>query len=79
MTEKQATINTTSPKNKRVSIQERSVRVGEMIVINGHGVNRAMLKLRFAEGGYQTHETAHFLLFIREAAPRTILVHWFTS
>jgi SAM-dependent methyltransferase len=77
MTEKQAT--TTSPNNKSVAIQERSVLVGEMIVVNGHGVNLALLKHRFAEGGYQTHETAHFLLFMREAAPKTILVHWFTS
>jgi SAM-dependent methyltransferase len=75
MTEKQAM--TTSPQHKRVSIQERSVLVGETIVVNGHGVNRTSLKGRFAEGGYQVQETPHFLLFTRSEAPTTILVHVF--
>jgi SAM-dependent methyltransferase len=79
MTENQATIDKTDPRARKVSIQERSVLVGNVVVINGYGVNRTLLKQRFAEGGYQTHETAHFLLFVREAAPKTILVHWFTS
>lgn len=78
MTEKQATINTTSPKNKRVSIQERSVLVDDVIVVNGHGVNLALLKHRFAEGSYQVQETSHFLLFTRSEAPTTILVHQFS-
>jgi SAM-dependent methyltransferase len=78
MTENQATINHARPKTKKVPIQERSVLVGSVIVVNGHSVNRTLLKQRFAEGGYQIYETAHFLLFIREAAPKTILVHWFT-
>ncbi len=77
MTESQTTINDTNSKTKQVSIQERSVLVGEMIVVNGHGVNRTSLKQRFAEGGYQIHETTHFLLFRRSEVPSTILVHWF--
>ncbi len=77
MTENQATINDANPKTKKVSIQERSVLVGDMIVVNGHGVSRTLLKQRFAEGGYQAQETPHFLLFTRSEAPSTILVHAF--
>jgi SAM-dependent methyltransferase len=79
VTENQASINTTSPKIKSVSSQERSVLVGEMIVVNGHGVNLTLLKQRFSEGGYQVQETPHFLLFTRSEAPTTILVHVFSS
>src|SRR5207245_1840108 len=68
----------TTSKAKKIPIQERSVLVGEVIVVNGHGVNRVALKQRFAEGGYQAQETSHFLLFTRLEAPTTILVHWFT-
>ncbi len=78
MTENQATINSVSPKNKRVSIQERSVLVGDVIVVNGHGANLTLLKQRFAEGGYQAQVTPHFLLFTRSEVPTTILVHLFT-
>lgn len=77
MTENQTTITNASLKPKKVSITERSVLVGEMIVVNGHGVNRAALKQRFAEGGYQAQETSHFLLFVRSEIPKTVLVHWF--
>jgi hypothetical protein len=77
MTENQAIINDANPKTKKVPIQERSVLVGDMIVVNGHGVNRTLLKQRFAEGGYQAQETPHFLLFTRSQAPTTILVHAF--
>src|SRR5260221_14580281 len=77
MTKNQATINDADPKTRKVPIQERSVLVGDLIVVNGHAVNRALLKRRFAEGGYQAQETPHFLLFTRETAPKTILVHWF--
>jgi SAM-dependent methyltransferase len=62
---------------RKIPIHERSVRVGDVIVVNGYRVNRTLLKQRFTEGGYQAHETPHFLLFTREAEPKTILVHWF--
>jgi len=78
MTENQATIDNTNPKTKKVPIQERSVLVGDMIVVNGHGVSQTLLKQRFAEGGYLVQETPHFLLFTRSEAPTTILVHRFT-
>ena len=62
---------------KQVPIQERSLVVGNFIVINGYHVNLASLKRRFAQGGYQVHETTHFLLFLRDEAPSVIVVHWF--
>jgi SAM-dependent methyltransferase len=65
------------PQTRKVSIQERSVHVGEFVVVNGYHVNRAALTQRFLQGGYQRHETPHFLLFTRAEAPSTILVHWF--
>jgi SAM-dependent methyltransferase len=67
-----------SPTTRKVPIQERSVLVGDLIVVNGHGINRAALTQRFAEGGYQAQETPHFLLFTRSAAPANILVHRFS-
>ncbi|MBV9230285.1 MAG: class I SAM-dependent methyltransferase [Chloroflexi bacterium] len=79
MTESQPTLQTARHKTQKVSIQKRSVRVGGFIVVNGYRVNRTLLKERFALGGYQIHETPHFLLFQRLEAPSTILVHWFAS
>lgn len=76
--ENKVSINHTHPKARKVSIQERSVPVGDMIVVNGYGVNLVALKQRFAEGGYHAQETAHFLLLTRSEAPTTILVHWFS-
>ncbi|MFL5624862.1 MAG: methyltransferase domain-containing protein [Ktedonobacteraceae bacterium] len=63
---------------RQIPIHERSVRVGDVIVVNGHRVNRTLLKQRFAEGDYHLHETKHFLLFTRAEEPKMILVHWFT-
>ena len=62
---------------RQVPIQERSLVVGNFIVINGYHVNLASLKRRFAQGGYQVHETSHFLLLLRDEAPSVIVVHWF--
>jgi SAM-dependent methyltransferase len=62
---------------KKVSSRERTIVVGNVIGINGYHVNRAALKRRFAEGGYQAHETPHFLLFTRSEPPTTVVVHWF--
>jgi SAM-dependent methyltransferase len=78
MTSVQRDAEITHPRTRKIPIDERSVRVGDVIVVNGYRVNRLLLKQRFSEGGYQTHETPHFLLFTREAAPKTILVHQFT-
>lgn len=51
--------------------------MGEITGVNGYRANRALLKQRFAEGGYHLDETEHFLLFTRAQAPTTILVHRF--
>ncbi len=58
-------------------ISERSILVGDLIVINGYKANRATLIQRFAQGGYQAQESLHFQLFTRNAEPSTILVHNF--
>ena len=63
--------------SRKISVQERSIRIGSVIVINGQGVNLSLLKQRFAEGDYHFYETKHFLLFMRTEEPKIILVHWF--
>jgi hypothetical protein len=77
MTESQRTQQDKILKTKKVSIQERSVLVGDIIFVNGHGVNLVLLKQRFLGGGYHLQETPHFLLFTRTEAPTMVLVHWF--
>jgi SAM-dependent methyltransferase len=77
MTDSQIPPHNTSSKTKKVPIQERSFTMGNITGVNGYRVNRTLLKRRFAEGGYQVHETEHFLLFTRTEAPTTILVHRF--
>jgi SAM-dependent methyltransferase len=67
------------PTARKVSIHERSVLVGDIIFVNGYGVNQIALKQRFAEGGYRARETPHFLLLTRSEAPTTILVHRFST
>jgi len=62
---------------RTIPIQERSVRVGDVIVVNRYHARHSSLKARCAEGGYQVHETRHFLLFTRAQELKTILVHWF--
>jgi len=66
-----------NPKIKKVPIQERSFTMGKFVGINGYHINHSLLKQRFAEGGYQLHETPHFLIFTRSEAPSLIVVHWF--
>ncbi len=62
---------------KKVSSRERTIVVGDVIGVNGYRVNRAALRQRFSEGGYQSHETPHFLLFTRSEPPTIVVVHWF--
>src|SRR5438552_1501997 len=62
---------------KRVPIKERAFTVGNVVGINGYRVNKQTLKHRLAEeGGYQLHETPHFLFCIRAEPPKTVIVHW---
>ena len=78
MTESQVAIHNTHPKTKKVSSQDRSVLVGDLIVINGHGADLTSLKRRFSEGHYRVQETPHFFLFTRSEEPTAILVHMFS-
>lgn len=72
-------MSTASPVRRKLPIHERSILVGDIVVVNGHGVNHTLLTQRLAEGDYQVQETPHFFLFTRCQAPRTILVHRFAS
>jgi SAM-dependent methyltransferase len=60
---------------RAVPIGERSVRIGTLIVVSGARAKITLLKERFAEGGYQARETAHFVLFTRDEPPSPVLVH----
>jgi protein-L-isoaspartate O-methyltransferase len=79
MPDKQTSVGDETSPVRKVSIQDRSVLIGDFIVVNGHGANRELLKQRFTEGGYAVYETPHFLLFRREEAPATVLVHRFAA
>jgi hypothetical protein len=45
--------------SRKVSIQERSVLVGDIVVVNGYGVNCTRLQPPSSEGGYAVQETPH--------------------
>ncbi len=77
MIDRQPSTKASIQQARTIPIHERSVLVGGVIVVNGYRANRISLKGRFAEGGYQVHETKHFWLFTRTEEPKTILVHWF--
>jgi len=77
MIDHQPNAQTSMQQVRPIPIHERSVRVGDVIVVNGYRARRSSLKASFAEGGYQVHETKHFMLFIRVEEPKLILVHWF--
>lgn len=79
MIDNQPVAETSAQPTRKTSIQDRSVQVGNIIIVNGYNANLSSLRRRFSEGGYQAQETAHFLLFTRQQAPATILVHWFES
>ncbi|MGH2479691.1 MAG: hypothetical protein ACRDHW_08565, partial [Ktedonobacteraceae bacterium] len=66
-----------SPKVKKVPIKERTFTIpgGNIVGVNGYRVNRMSLKQQFIKGGYQVHETEHFLLFTRSEPPKIILAH----
>jgi len=78
MIENQPAVERIHAKMKKISIQERSVLVENMIVVNGYGIQRNSIKTRFSEGEYIWHETPHFIAFTRSATPALVLVHFFT-
>ncbi|MGI9058282.1 MAG: methyltransferase domain-containing protein [Ktedonobacteraceae bacterium] len=62
---------------KQVRFQERAFPMGKMIGVNAYRINRIALKQRLIDGEYALHETPHFLVCTKTAAP-TMIVHWFS-
>ncbi len=62
---------------RRVSLQERTLPVGNIVGINGYRVNKAMLRKSIEDEGYIIHETPHFFVVIRSMFPSVIVIHWF--
>ncbi|MFL5627521.1 MAG: class I SAM-dependent methyltransferase [Ktedonobacteraceae bacterium] len=62
---------------KQVPFQERAFPMGNVVGVNAFRISRASLKHRIAEGGYQVHETPHFLVGMQAKTP-TLVVHWFS-
>lgn len=65
------------PNVKRVSLQERTLPVGNIVGINGYRVNKAMLRKSIEDESYIIHETPHFFVVIRSVYPSVIVLHWF--
>ncbi len=61
---------------KQVRFQERAFAMGNIVGVNAYRTNRAELKQRLSQEGYQVQETAHFLIGTHEGMP-TFVVHWF--
>jgi len=62
---------------RRVSLQERTLPVGNVVGVNGYKVNKAMLRKSIEDEGYFIHETPHFFVVIRSTFPSVIVTHWF--
>ena len=62
--------------SKGIPFRERAFLVGNVIGVNAYRVNRTSLKQRFTEGGYQLHETPHFLIGLQAPSP-ILVIHWF--
>ncbi|WP_052890247.1 class I SAM-dependent methyltransferase [Thermogemmatispora carboxidivorans] len=60
-----------------VPVRERALRVGDLIVIDGHRTRRQTLAERLQTGGYRLQHTAHFLMAERAEEPRRLLIHFF--
>lgn len=71
-----------SASTRGIPIQERACAMGNIIGVNAYHVRLDALKRRLIEGGYDSHETPHFLVCCRpepSTAPGAsmLLVHWF--
>jgi len=62
---------------RRVSLQERTLPVGNIVGINGYRVNKATLRKSIEDEGYTIYETPHFFVVIRSMYPSVIVIHWF--
>src|SRR5260370_7315268 len=61
---------------KGIPFRERAFLRGNVIGVNAYRVNRTSLKQRLTEGGYQLHETPHFLIGLQAPSP-ILVIHWF--
>ena len=62
---------------RRVSLQERTLPVGNVVVINGYRVNKATLRKSIEDEGHTISETPHFFVVIRSMFPSVVVIHWF--
>ncbi len=65
------------PKTRAVSLQERTLPVGNAVGINGYRVNKATLRKSIEDEGYTVNETPHFFVVLRSVYPSVIVIHWF--
>ncbi len=61
---------------KGIPFRERAFLKGNVIGVNAYRINRTSLKQRLTEGGYQLHETPHFLIGLQAPSP-ILVIHWF--
>ena len=62
---------------RRVSLQERTLPVGNVVGINGYRVNKIALRKSIEDEGHHIYETLHFFVVIRSTFPCVIVIHWF--
>lgn len=63
---------------RRVSLQQRAIRVGDLVVVNAARADRHRLQAQFEQGGYHLHATPHFAVCIHHhQATSPFLLHWF--
>ncbi|GAC1458316.1 MAG: hypothetical protein PVS3B3_08590 [Ktedonobacteraceae bacterium] len=62
---------------RRVSLQERTLPVGNVVGINGYKVNKAILRKSIADEGHTIYETSHFFVVLRSMFPSVVVIHWF--
>ena len=70
-------VKATKANIRRVSLQERTLPVGNIIGVNGYKVNKATLRKSIEDEGYIISETPHFFVVIRSMLPSVIVIHWF--
>ena len=75
--EEQAMPEASKPNTRRVSLQERTLPVGNVVGINGYRVNKVSLRKSIEDEGHYIHETPHFFVVIRSTFPSVVVIHWF--
>jgi len=62
---------------RKVSLQERTLPVGNVVGINGYRVNKATFRKSIEDEGHYIYETPHFFVVMRSTFPSVIVIHWF--